>query len=117
MVGNPEKTSRLNLDPCSKSRLHIGYEKVLLDQVVHRCPVLPKHFLDVCVCLTHLNLHVANTEDVALIVMAYLSGGVNGISSFHRLRVAVLFFPRHTKALGFFAEISAIHCAHFLSPR
>src|SRR5919107_4647709 len=109
--GEPGKDLPPNIYRCSKGRLHVGYEQVLFDQVLHRCPVLRKYFLDVGVCLTHLNFHVPNTEDVALVVMAYLSGEVDGVACFHRLRVAVLFFPRHTQALGFFAEILAIQSA------
>jgi hypothetical protein len=78
-------------NPCSKYCIHVCHEEHLIYDIVHSCAILCEHHLDVLVGLAHLHLHISPTYDIALVVMAYLPGDVDGVVNFDRLRVTILF--------------------------
>jgi len=97
----PEKTSCLHLTLAAKAA---SMSVTNSNSVVYRRTALCEQFLYVCVGSTHLHLHISQTDDVALIVMAHLSGYIDSIVNFDRLRVTIFFLPWHSKGLFLFVD-------------
>jgi len=57
-----------------------------------------------------LHLHISQTNDIALIVMAHLPRDIDGVVDFDRLRVTVLFLPGHTKGFGLLLGCQFLSC-------
>ena len=104
MTGVPPYTVERSAGPRGEGGFDVGDEEHFVHDVAHGSAILGEHLAHVVVGLPHLRAHVTRRDDVAFVVVAHLSGDVDGVSHFHALGIAIIAFPGHAETFRFLGD-------------